>query len=75
MEKAEEPTSNKGEINKYFYRQQSHSPTTMEEQVESNMAPTTNVVNDISKNLSMMDETNTTVQTKNHHNGIAFQLS
>ena len=38
MEKAKEPTS------KYVYRQKSHSPTTMEEQVESDMAPTNNVV-------------------------------
>ena len=63
VEKVEEPSS------KYFYRQQSHSPTVMEEQVESDMAPTTNVVNVISNNLSMMDETNTSVQTKNHHKG------
>ena len=69
MEKSEEPPS------KYVYRPKSHSPTTMEEQFESDMAPATNVVNEIAKNLSIMDETNTTVQTKNHHNGIAFQLS
>ena len=43
----------------------------MTEQVESDMAPTTNVVNYIAKNLSMMDETNTTVQIENHHRGIA----
>ena len=36
VEKEEEPTS------KYVYRQQSHSPSAMEEQVESDMAPTTN---------------------------------
>ena len=46
----------------------------MEERVESNMAPTTNVVNVISNNLSMMDETNTSVQTENHHKGLYFQL-
>ena len=48
MEKVEEPTS------KYVYKQQSNSPTTMEEQVESDMAPSTNVVNDIAKNLSII---------------------
>ena len=47
----------------------------MEEQVESDMAQTTNVVNEIVENLSMMDETNTSIQTKNHHKGLAFQLS
>ena len=68
MEKAEEPTS------KYVYRQQSHSPTSLEEQVESNMEPTTNVVNEIPENLSIMDETNATVQTEDHHKGIDFKL-
>ena len=68
VEKAKEPAS------KYVYRQQSHSPTTMVEQFESDMAPTTNVVNEIAKNLSMMDETNTIVQMKNHHKGIDFQF-
>ena len=47
----------------------------MEEQVESDMTPSTNVVNEIVENLSMMGESNTTVQTENHHKGIAFQLS
>ena len=37
VEKVEEPTS------KYVYIQQSHSPSAMEEQVESDMAPYTNV--------------------------------
>ena len=45
MEKAEKPAS------KYVYRQQSNLPTAMEEQIESDMAPTTNVVNEIAKNL------------------------
>ena len=45
VEKAEEPTS------KYVQIQQSNSPIAMEEQVESDMAPTTNVVNEISENL------------------------
>ena len=51
MEKEEEPTS------KYVYIKQSHSPSTMEEQVESVTAPTTNVVNAIAENISIMDET------------------
>ena len=51
VEKEEEPTS------KYVYRQQSHSPSDMEEQVELYMAPATNVVNEITKNLSMTDKT------------------
>ena len=57
LEKEKEPTS------KYVYRQQSHSPIAMEEQVELDMVLATNVVNEIPKNLSMMDETNTSVQT------------
>ena len=48
VEKAKEPAS------KYVYKQQSHSPTTMEEQFESDMAPATNVVNEIAKNLSII---------------------
>ena len=48
MEKAEERSS------KYVYRQQSNSVTPMEEQVESDMAPTTNVVNDIAHNFSII---------------------
>ena len=68
VKKEEEPTS------KYVYIQQSYSPTTMEEQVESDMEPTTNAVNEIAKNLSMMDETNTTTQIENHHKGLYFQL-
>ena len=51
MEKAEEPAS------KYVDGQQSHLPEAMEEQVEPDMAPATNVVNEIVENLSMMDET------------------
>ena len=51
MEKAKEPTR------KYVYIQQSHSPSAMEEQVESDMALATNVVNEIVENLSMMDDT------------------
>ena len=48
VEKVEERAS------KYVYRQKSNSPTAMEEQVESDMAPNTNVVNEIAKNLSII---------------------
>ena len=41
-------------VSKYVYRQQSNSPTAMEEQVESDMAPSTNVVNDIAKKISII---------------------
>jgi hypothetical protein len=39
----------------------------MEEQIESDLARATNVVNEIAENPSMMDETTTVVQTENHH--------
>ena len=48
MEKAEEPAS------KYVYSQQSNSLTAMDAHVESDMAPTTNEVNEIAKNLSII---------------------
>ena len=48
VEKAEERAS------KYVYRQKSNSPTAMEEQVKSDMALATNVVNEIAKNISII---------------------